>query len=112
MLKFDQKKKESVKMLKFEQKKWESINACVKEHLEPTHLKSSPLFTFSTKSLRQDSPLFQNYWVKIHHRENKCQVKIHQGDLFMLGQGSLSNKEKNKKIKPTFVQDSPFFEFY
>ena len=26
------------------------INACVKGHLEPTHLKSSPLFTFSTKS--------------------------------------------------------------
>ena len=25
-------------------------NACVKGHLEPTHLKSSPLFTFSTKS--------------------------------------------------------------
>ena len=31
-------------------------NACVKGHLEPTHLKSSPLFTFSTKSLGQDSP--------------------------------------------------------
>ena len=25
------------------------INAPVKGHLEPTHLKSSPLFTFSTK---------------------------------------------------------------
>ena len=30
--------------------------ACVKGHLEPTHLKSSPLFAFSTKSLSQDSP--------------------------------------------------------
>ena len=30
--------------------------ACVKGYLEPTHLKSSPLFTFSTKSLGQDSP--------------------------------------------------------
>ena len=50
-------------------------NARVKGHLEPTHLKSSPLFTFSTKSLGQDSPsihLFsKKYWVKIHHRENK-----------------------------------------
>ena len=26
------------------------FNACVKGHLEPTHLKSSPLFTFSIKS--------------------------------------------------------------
>ena len=26
------------------------LNACIKGHLEPTHLKSSPLFTFSTKS--------------------------------------------------------------
>ena len=33
-----------------------TLNACVKGHLEPTHLKSSPLFTFSTKSLGQDSP--------------------------------------------------------
>ena len=32
------------------------IYACVKGHLEPTHLKSSPLFTFSTKLLGQDSP--------------------------------------------------------
>ena len=32
------------------------IYACVKGHLEPTHLKSSALFTFSTKSLGQDSP--------------------------------------------------------
>ena len=33
-----------------------SVYACVKGYLEPTHLKSSPLFTFSTKSLGQDSP--------------------------------------------------------
>ena len=32
------------------------IYACVKGHLEPTHLKSSPLFTFSTKPLGQDAP--------------------------------------------------------
>ena len=30
--------------------------ARVKGHLEPTHLNSSPRFTFSTKSLGQDSP--------------------------------------------------------
>ena len=29
---------------------FQAINACVNGHLEPTHLKSSPLFTFSTKS--------------------------------------------------------------
>ena len=33
-------------------------------------------------------------------------------DLFILGQNSLSNKQNNKRIKHTFVQDSPFFEFY
>ena len=30
--------------------------ACIKGHLEPTHLKPSPLFTFATKLLGQDSP--------------------------------------------------------
>ena len=33
-----------------ERAKEHTANACVKGHLEPTHLKSSPLFTFSTKS--------------------------------------------------------------
>ena len=33
-----------------------SIIACIKGHLEPTHLKSSPLLTFSTKSVSQESP--------------------------------------------------------
>ena len=32
------------------------LNARVKGHIEPTHLKSSPLFTFSTKLLGQDLP--------------------------------------------------------
>ena len=53
--------------------------ARIKVHLEPTHLRSSPLFTFSTKSLGQDSPSIHLFskkkkkkkWVKIHHRENK-----------------------------------------
>ena len=51
------------------------VYACVKGHLEPTHLKSSPLFTFSKKIISSrftiSSPLFQDNWVKIHHRENK-----------------------------------------
>ena len=33
-----------------------NVYAHIKGHLEPTHLKFSPLFTFSTKSLGQDSP--------------------------------------------------------
>ena len=58
--------------------------ACIKGHLEPTHLKSSPLFTFSTKSLGQDSPsihLFSKmtgsrlgdcfFWVKIHSQSKR-----------------------------------------
>ena len=32
------------------------VSKGVKGYLEPTHLKFSPLFTFSTKSLGQDSP--------------------------------------------------------
>ena len=32
-----------------------SLNALVKGHLEPTLIKSSPLFTLTTKSLGQDS---------------------------------------------------------
>ena len=39
-------------------------------------------------------------------------MKIHQADLFFLGQDSLSNKENNKTIKRTFVQDSPCFKNY
>ena len=62
-------------MLKFEQKKWESINACVKEHLEPTHLKSSPLFTFSTKSLRQDLRLIHLFSKMIGSRFTTAKIK-------------------------------------
>ena len=51
------------------------INAHVKGYLEPAQLKSSPLFTFSTKLLGQDSPsvhlFFYNNWIKIHCYENK-----------------------------------------
>ena len=40
------------------------IYACIKGHLDPTHLKSSPLFTFSTKSLGQDTPSIHRLGVK------------------------------------------------
>ena len=143
--------------------------ACIKGHLEPTHLKSSPLFTFSTKSSGQDSPsihLFskimvvvvlrspihanepseyngmlyrtsnrvlnngikviilicmdgtsqyhhhQNNWVKIHYHENKVGWRFTKLICFFLGQDSLSNKENDKAIKRTFVQDSPYFKYY
>ena len=38
------------------------------------------------------SPLFQNKWVKIHHRENKVGWRFHYADLFFLGQDSLLSK--------------------
>ena len=66
--------------------------APVKGHLEPTHLKSSPLFTFSTKSLTQDSPSIHLFSKIIGSRfttPQKSWVKIHQADLFFLGQDSL-----------------------
>ena len=40
-------------------------NARVKGHLEPTYLKCSPLFTFSTKLLGQDSPSIHLFFSKI-----------------------------------------------
>ena len=38
-------------------------------------------------------------------------MKFHQADLLILGQDSLSNKQNNKTIKLTFVQDSPSLDF-
>ena len=90
------------------------VNACVKGHLKPTHLKSSPLFTFSTKSLGQDSPsvhfFFYNNWVKIHCCENKVGWRFTKLICF-LGQDLLSNKQYDKTIKCPFVQDSAFIIF-
>ena len=90
------------------------IYARVKGHLEPTHLKSSPLFTFVTKSLSQDSPLIHLFSKIIGSRFTmaKSWVKIHQADLFFLGQDSLSNKENSKQIKGPSIQDSPYFKYY
>ena len=50
--------------------------ACVKGHLEPTHLKSSPLFTFSTKSLGQDSPSIHLFSKIIGSRFTTAKIKL------------------------------------
>ena len=42
--------------------------AHIKGHLEPTHLKSSPLFTLSTKPLGQDSPSVHLFSITIGSR--------------------------------------------
>ena len=49
---------------------------CVKEHLKPTHLKSSPLFTFSTKSLGQDSPSIRLFSKIIGSRFTTAKMKL------------------------------------
>ena len=51
-----------------------------------------------------NSHLFQNYWVKIHHCENKVGWRFTKLICFFLDQDSLSNKENNKTIKRTFVR--------
>ena len=53
-----------------------SLNACVKGYLEPTHLKSSPLFTFSTKSLGQDSPSIHLFSKIIGSRFTTAKIKL------------------------------------
>ena len=52
-----------------------TIIALVKGHLEPTHLKSSPLFTFSTKSLGQDSPSIHLFSKIIRSRFATAKIK-------------------------------------
>ena len=52
------------------------IYARVKGHLEPTYLKSSPLFTFSTKSLGQDSPLIHLFSKIIGSRFATAKIKL------------------------------------
>ena len=53
-----------------------NINACVKGHLEPTHLKSLPLFTFSTNSLGQDSSSVHLFSKKIGSRFTTAKIKL------------------------------------
>ena len=50
--------------------------ARVKGHLEPTQLKSSPLFTFSTKSLGQDSPSIHLFSKIIGSSFNTARIKL------------------------------------
>ena len=50
--------------------------ACVKGHLEPTYLKSSPLFTFSTKLLGQDSPSVHLFSKTIGSRLTAAKIKL------------------------------------
>ena len=52
------------------------INARVKGHLEPTHLKSSPLFTFSTKLLGQDSPSVHLFSITIESWFTAVNIKL------------------------------------
>ena len=53
-------------------------NARVKGHLEPTHLKSSPLFTFSTKSFGQDSPSIHLFTKIIGSRFTTAKTKFRE----------------------------------
>ena len=53
-----------------------SVYACIKGHLEPTHLKASPLFTFATKSLGQDSPLIHLFSKIIGSRFTMAKIKL------------------------------------
>ena len=55
---------------------YNAINACVKGYLEPTHLKSSPLFTFSTKWLGQDSPSIHLFSKIIRSRFTTAKIKL------------------------------------
>ena len=53
-----------------------TIYACIKGHLEPTHLKSSPPFTFSTKLLGQDSPSVHLFSITIGSRFTIAKIKF------------------------------------
>ena len=52
------------------------LNVRVKWHLEPTHLKSSPLFTFSTKLLGQDLPSIHLFSEIIGSRFTSAKIKL------------------------------------
>ena len=69
---------EIYKKIKTINKKQKNTNlyARVKGHLEPTHLKSSPLFTFSTKSLAQDSPSIHPFSKLIGSRFTTAKIKL------------------------------------
>ena len=86
----------------------------VKGHLKPTHLKSSPLFTFITKSLGQDSPSIHLFSKTIGSRFIATNIKLGEDSpswFFFLRQDSLSNKLNNRTIKHTLIQDSSCFKY-
>ena len=66
--------------------------AIVKGRLEPTHLKSSPLFTFTTKSLGQDCLPIQPFSKTIGSRLTAAKIKLGEVSpssfVFFLGQDS------------------------
>ena len=92
-----------------------TLNARVKWHLEPIHLKSSPLFTFSTKSLGQDSPLIHLFSKIIGSRFTIAKMKLGEDSpsWFVFSRSRFTFKKKKKKtMKRTFVQDSKCFKYY
>ena len=53
------------------------IDLCMSQrHLEPKHLRSSPLFTFSTKLLSQDSPSVHLFSIIIGSRFTAVKIKL------------------------------------
>ena len=58
------------------QREQKYLGHLVKRHLEPTHLKSSPLFTFSTKLLSQDSPSIHLFSKVIGSRFTTAKDKV------------------------------------
>ena len=57
------------------------INSRVKGHLEPTRLKSLPLFTFSTKWLGQDTPSVYLFSIKNGSRFTAAKIKFGEDSL-------------------------------
>ena len=70
--------------------------ARVKGHLEPTHLKSSPLFTFSTKSLGQDSPSIHLFSKIIGSRFITAKIKLGEDSprLFVFSRSRFTLKQR------------------
>ena len=60
---------------------YDMLYACNKGHLEPTHLKSLPLFIFSTKSLSQDSPPVHTFSITIGSRFTAVKIKLSDDSL-------------------------------
>ena len=84
-------------------------------NLGPTHIKSSPLFTFSTKSIGQDSPLVHLFSITVGSRFTAAKIKLGEDSpsWFVFSRSRFTFKEKkNEKIKRPFIQDLLCFKFY